>query len=72
MTAAMRWQDMGEMQGSDVRHPGCGPIAAFRKCSGSKHRSTSCLARNDVTLPSRVITYLECSASDRRAGERTT
>jgi hypothetical protein len=57
---------------SDVRRPGGVSGAAPGKGSRSKHRPTSCLARNDVALPSRVIAHLERAATDRWDGERAT
>ena len=46
--------------------------AAPGKRSGSKHRATSCLTRNDVALPSRVIADLERGATECWSGKCAT
>ena len=51
-------------------HSGWAPGLVPRKRPRSKHWSTSGFAWNEVALPSRVVAYLERSATDCRAGER--
>ena len=46
--------------------------AAPRKRSGSKHRATSCLPRNNMGLSSRVIAHLECGTTECWSGKCAT
>ena len=46
--------------------------AAPGKRSGSKHRATSCLPRNDMGLSSRVIAHLECGTTECWSGKCAT